>query len=101
MRLFSFLIAALTLVSGVIAVDIQKSVLITYPAETPDSIVDQAKKAVVDAGGIVTHEYTLIKGFAAKVGAKVLDTVSAWGQEYQVLVEEDQEVHQMGGGVGL
>ncbi|KAL2135842.1 hypothetical protein VTI74DRAFT_6605 [Chaetomium olivicolor] len=98
MRLFSLFLAALTLFSGVIAVDIQKSVLITYPPETPNSVVDQAKKAVVDAGGIITHEYTLIKGFAAKVGEKVLETVSAWGQEYQVLVEEDQEVHQMGSG---
>jgi hypothetical protein len=33
----------------------------------------------------------------------VLDTVSAWGQEYLLAVEEDQEVHQMGSGakVGL
>lgn len=33
------------------------------------------------------------RGFAAKVGEKILDQVSAWGQEYQVLVEEDNEVH--------
>jgi hypothetical protein len=61
MRLFSFLIAALTLLSGVIAVDIQKSVIVTYPPETPDSVVIQAKKAIIDAGGMITHEYTLIK----------------------------------------
>jgi hypothetical protein len=61
MRLFSFLIAALTLVSGVIAVDIQKSVLITYPPATPDGIVADAKKAILEAGGTITHEYTLIK----------------------------------------
>ena len=61
MRLLSFLIAALTLVSGVIAVDIQKSVLITYPPETPDGIVADAKKAIVQAGGTITHEYKLIK----------------------------------------
>jgi hypothetical protein len=61
MRLFAFFLAALTLLSGVIAVDIEKSVLITYKPETPDSIVNQAKKAVVDAGGVITHEYTLIK----------------------------------------
>lgn len=61
MRVFSFLIAALTFFSGVIAVDIQKSVLISYPPETPDSVVDNAKKAIKDAGGVITHEYTLIK----------------------------------------
>ncbi len=32
------------------------------------------------------------RGFAAKVGEKVLDTVSAWGKEYNALVEEDQIV---------
>ncbi len=41
------------------------------------------------------------RGFAAKVGEKVLNSVSTWGKDYQVLVEEDQEVHQMGGGIGL
>jgi hypothetical protein len=61
MRLFAFIIAALTLISGVVAVDIQKSVIITYPAETPDWVLDQAKKAIVDGGGLITHEYQLIK----------------------------------------
>jgi hypothetical protein len=61
MRLFAILIAALTLLSGVIAVDVQKSVIISYPAETPDSVVDQAKKAIIEGGGLITHEYHLIK----------------------------------------
>ncbi|KAK0634725.1 hypothetical protein B0T17DRAFT_483331 [Bombardia bombarda] len=97
MRLSGFVVAALTLVSGVIAVDIQKSVIITYPTDTPDSVLDQAKKAIVDGGGVITHEYQLIKGFAAKVGEKVLDTVTAWGQEYNALIEEDQVVTSQGG----
>ncbi|KAK3943564.1 hypothetical protein QBC46DRAFT_351441 [Diplogelasinospora grovesii] len=93
MRLFAFLIAALAfLIAGVTAVDVQKSVIITYPPETPDSVLAQAKKAIEDGGGMVTHEYQLIKGFAAKVGEKVLDTVAAWGKEYNCLVEEDQVV---------
>jgi hypothetical protein len=32
------------------------------------------------------------RGFAAKVGEKVLGQVSAWGSEYQVLIEDDEEV---------
>jgi hypothetical protein len=39
----------------------QKSVIISYPDATPDSVVDQAKSAIKDAGGIITHEYKLIK----------------------------------------
>ncbi|KAK3372770.1 hypothetical protein B0T24DRAFT_528168 [Lasiosphaeria ovina] len=92
MRLFAFLIAALTFFAGVIAVDIQKSVIITYPGNTPDSVLDQAKKAIIDSGGLITHEYQLIKGFAAKVGDKVLESVSAWGKEYNAVVEEDEIV---------
>ncbi|KAK5658604.1 hypothetical protein OQA88_1997 [Cercophora sp. LCS_1] len=92
MKLFSFFIALLAFFTGVIAVDIQKSVIITYPENTPDHVLDQAKKAIKDGGGMITHEYQLIKGFAAKMGEKVLDTVSAWGKEYNALVEEDQVV---------
>jgi hypothetical protein len=39
----------------------QKAVIISYPNDTPDSIVDQAKDAILAAGGVITHEYKLIK----------------------------------------
>lgn len=61
MKLTSLLVAALTVVSGAVAVDVQKSVIVSYPSETPDSIVDQAKQAIKDSGGVITHEYQLIK----------------------------------------
>lgn len=32
------------------------------------------------------------RGFAAKVGEKVLENIAAWGQPYNALVEEDQVV---------
>lgn len=61
MRLFSFFLAALTLFSSALAVDIQKSVIVSYPEGTPDSVLDQAKDAIRQAGGQITHEYTLIR----------------------------------------
>jgi Mrp family chromosome partitioning ATPase len=39
----------------------QKAVIVSYPDETPDSVVDQAKSAIKAAGGMITHEYKLIK----------------------------------------
>ena len=60
MKLTTLVVSALTIVSGALAVDVQKSVIVSYPADTPKSVVDQAKQAVRDGGGIVTHEYTLI-----------------------------------------
>lgn len=61
MRLISFFLAALTLFSSALAVDIQKSVIVSYPEGTPDSVLDQAKDAIRQAGGQITHEYTLIR----------------------------------------
>ena len=61
MKFFGFVLGALALVSGAIAVDVQKSVIITYKENTPDSVIRDAKKAIVDAGGVITHEYTLMK----------------------------------------
>ncbi|EON69662.1 hypothetical protein W97_08914 [Coniosporium apollinis CBS 100218] len=78
----------------------QQSVIVSYPNETPDSVVEQAKKAIVEAGGIITHEYNIIKGFAAKAPAKVLESIRTWGAEYNALVEVDQEMHTMETGLG-
>jgi hypothetical protein len=39
----------------------QKAVIISYPDNTPDSVLNQAKDAIKAAGGIITHEYKLIK----------------------------------------
>lgn len=61
MRLLAFLVAALSIVCAAVAVDVQKSVIITYPADTPNSVLDQAKQAIREGGGVITHEYQLIK----------------------------------------
>ncbi|PSK57925.1 hypothetical protein C1H76_1498 [Elsinoe australis] len=64
-----------------------RSVLISYPKETDDSIVEQAKKDIEDAGGKITHTYTIFKGFAAQAPAQVLEvSVAANGAE----IEDDQ-----------
>jgi hypothetical protein len=39
----------------------QKAVIVSYPNDTPESILDQAKDAIKAAGGMITHEYKLIK----------------------------------------
>jgi hypothetical protein len=39
----------------------QKAVIITYPENTPEKILEQAKDAIKAAGGLITHEYKLIK----------------------------------------
>lgn len=39
----------------------QKDVIVTYPDDTPDSVLKQAKDAITQAGGKITHEYNLFK----------------------------------------
>ncbi|KJX96235.1 hypothetical protein TI39_contig692g00002 [Zymoseptoria brevis] len=82
----------LGLAAGVMAKDQTQQVIISYPNNTPASVLEGAKKAILDAGGVITHEYSLIMGFAAKVPAKVLESVQAMGQEHNVLIEQDQIV---------
>ncbi|KAI1403342.1 hypothetical protein F4819DRAFT_451674 [Hypoxylon fuscum] len=92
MRFFSTIVAALAVAQGAFAVDVQKSVIVSFPSETTDDIVDRAKEDIRKAGGMITHEYQLIKGFAAKAPQKIIETVSAWSAEYNVVIEEDQIV---------
>jgi hypothetical protein len=61
-QLFTFLLAAIFLISAVAAVaQPQKSVIISFPKDTPGDILEKAKNAVKEAGGFITHEYTIIK----------------------------------------
>lgn len=39
----------------------QKQVIVSYPDNTPDSVLDKAKNAIKEAGGVITHEYKIIK----------------------------------------
>ncbi len=61
MKLIAYLMAAVALAAGVLAVDVQKQVIISYPSDTPDWVVNEAKEAIIKANGIITHEYNLIK----------------------------------------
>jgi uncharacterized protein YabE (DUF348 family) len=56
----SYLLVCL-FVLAVVAVAPQKAVIVTYPEGTPDSVMDQAKDVIRQAGGTITHEYKLIR----------------------------------------
>jgi len=85
--------ALLALLTVVISAALpQKAVIVSYPDETPNHVVDKAMGAIVAAGGKITHEYKLIKGFAAKAPAGILDTIQIWGNDFHAVIEEDQIV---------
>jgi Mrp family chromosome partitioning ATPase len=58
--ILTFLLVCLFALTA-IAVAPQKAVIVTYPENTPDSVLDQAKDAIRKAGGMITHDYKLIR----------------------------------------
>ncbi|PSN68389.1 hypothetical protein BS50DRAFT_492475 [Corynespora cassiicola Philippines] len=85
--LFAFLFALLA--ACTMAVAPLKSVIVSFPNDTPDHIVDEAKEAIRKAGGQITHEYNIIKGFAAHAVATSLETVSTLNTQFAATIEED------------
>jgi hypothetical protein len=115
MKILHQLAAFLAVLPGAIAVDQKKSAIIYFDnPDTPDSIVDQARQRVIDAGGKITHVYSIIKygicssrkrlenangmyrGFSAIAPEKALEMVQTFGEGYSVRVEEDQVVSASG-----
>ncbi|KAK6210884.1 hypothetical protein LQW54_005761 [Pestalotiopsis sp. IQ-011] len=93
MRFFTIAAAALACASGALAVDQQKSVIVTFPNDVASDVIDRAMSEIKKAGGVITHEYNLIKGFAAKAPQKVIESMSVWTtSEYHATIEEDQTI---------
>ncbi|GAB7340570.1 hypothetical protein MBLNU457_6984t1 [Dothideomycetes sp. NU457] len=93
----TLLLIAIIAVLGACAAPVQKPVMVSYPANTPQNVVDQAMDAIKAAGGVITHEFKLIKGFAATAPAKVLATIETMDATYKANVEDDGVVSTKGG----
>ena len=65
------------------------SVIISFPAEAPDHLLQNAKDAVIAAKGKITHEYNIIKGFAAQLPKSAMETIQTMSTEYPALIESD------------
>ncbi|CAF9935166.1 MAG: hypothetical protein HETSPECPRED_009682 [Heterodermia speciosa] len=77
---------------GVGALSPERQVLITYPNDTPDSTMIEAKNVIEAAGGRVLHEFELLKGFIVKASTQVLDSVHTLSNEFQPYIEDDETV---------
>ncbi|KAF2855291.1 hypothetical protein T440DRAFT_464565 [Plenodomus tracheiphilus IPT5] len=92
--LFSLVVALLA--AFAMAVAPHRSVIISWPNETPDHVIEEAKEAIRKAEGEITHEYNIIKAFAANAPASVLEFVSALSDVYKCEIEEDGVVTTQG-----
>ncbi|KAI4267108.1 MAG: hypothetical protein LQ337_008508 [Flavoplaca oasis] len=76
----------------VVVASAQRQVLVTYPNDTPPSVVEQAKSAILATGGKITEEFSLIKSFAATVSSDIIDTLNALSTSHKPIVEDDHTV---------
>ncbi|CAJ2510833.1 Uu.00g064580.m01.CDS01 [Anthostomella pinea] len=90
MRFLPTVIAVLAAAQGAFALDVQKAVIVTFPKGTQQDIVKQAMDDIREAGGKITHEYKLIKGFAARAPQTIIDSVKTWSAQYKGAIEMDQ-----------
>jgi hypothetical protein len=73
----SLLLSILSVAAVALASQIpHKSVVFTYPPSTPDRILDAAKQTIIEAGGMITHEYHIFKYVRAVLpGASLLKDI--------------------------
>ncbi|KAF1961376.1 hypothetical protein CC80DRAFT_488666 [Byssothecium circinans] len=93
--LFSLIVAALFAMTT-LAVAPMHSVIISFPKEAPDSLLQSAKDQVVAAKGKITHEYNIIKGFAAELPKSAMETIQTLSAEFPALIESDGVVTTQG-----
>lgn len=58
MRFYLFTLIVAMLCAFAFAVSPQKPIIVTFPQNTPQSVIDKAMDTLKQAGGIVTHEYS-------------------------------------------
>lgn len=59
MKLFLFVTLLTVVALSVRAVVLpQKAIIVSYPDDTPERVLDEAMSAIKAAGGVVTHEYS-------------------------------------------
>lgn len=61
MRFLTTVVAALAAAHGAFAVDQEKSIIVTFPNEVGSDVIHRAMDEIKKAGGVITHEYNLIK----------------------------------------
>ena len=57
LSIFSILLALLV-TCALAQTQSQKAVMVSYKQNTPNSVLDRAKEAIRQAGGVVTHDFS-------------------------------------------
>ncbi|KAI0993291.1 hypothetical protein K3495_g14893 [Podosphaera aphanis] len=69
-----------------------KAVIVSYPLEAPQEVVEKAKSDIQKAGGIITNQYDIIRGFAAIASSQMLENIKANNKIWEAAIEDVQNV---------
>ncbi|RMJ21491.1 hypothetical protein PHISP_07644 [Aspergillus sp. HF37] len=89
MKLLSFAFAILPLA---LAAQRLSTFMVTYPEDTPGSAINQDMQDIVDAGGVISHEFHMFNGFTAQAPPDALHSLSTLSSEHKPTIEEDSIV---------
>ncbi|KAE8350747.1 hypothetical protein BDV28DRAFT_138510 [Aspergillus coremiiformis] len=79
-----------TLFLGYLSLALANPIIVTYPKDTPPSVLEDAMKSVTNAGGRITHKYQSIRGFAADAPESAVQQISVQSAKYNPTIEKDQ-----------
>ncbi|KAE8357662.1 hypothetical protein BDV27DRAFT_138919 [Aspergillus caelatus] len=77
---------------GCLSVSLANPIVVTYPKDTPPSVLENAMKSVIDAGGRITHKFQLINGFSADAPESAVQQISVQSAKYNPTIENDLPV---------
>ncbi|CAL3967081.1 unnamed protein product [Diplocarpon coronariae] len=69
-----------------------ENIIISWPKETSHELIEGAKKMIEDAGGVITKEFTIMKGIAASVPAETRELFDSIKNGFLGKIEPDQKV---------
>ncbi|KAB8069562.1 hypothetical protein BDV29DRAFT_161296 [Aspergillus leporis] len=81
-----------TFILGCLPLALANSIVVTYPKDTPLSVLEDAKNSVIKAGGKITHEFQFINGFSADAPESAVQQISAQSAKYNPSIEKDLTV---------
>ncbi|KAB8206506.1 hypothetical protein BDV34DRAFT_193957 [Aspergillus parasiticus] len=81
-----------TLFLGCLSLSLASPIVVTYPKDTPPSVLEDAMESVISAGGRITHRFQFINGFSADAPESAVQQISVQSAKYNPTIEEDLPV---------
>ncbi|KAB8241436.1 hypothetical protein BDV35DRAFT_384950 [Aspergillus flavus] len=79
-----------TLFLGCLSLSLASPIVVTYPIDTPPSVLEDAMESIISAGGRITHRFR--DGFSADAPESAVQQISVQSAKYNPTIEKDLTV---------